>query len=127
MPDKKYATVINCMDGRAQEPAIGFMKQKYGVDYVDSVTEAGPIKYLAEGVEFGVIESIRRRVQISVSAHGSRRIAVVGHFDCAGNPVDKSTQLEQIKASKRRILDWRLGEVEVIGLWIDENREAEQV
>ena len=35
------------------------------------------------------IALIRRAASISIEKHGSRIIAVVGHYDCAGNPVTR--------------------------------------
>ena len=35
------------------------------------------------------IALIRRAVSISIEKHGSRIIAEVGHYDCAGNPGDR--------------------------------------
>jgi len=37
----KFATCLNCMDGRVQLPVIHWIKENYGVDYVDMITEAG--------------------------------------------------------------------------------------
>ncbi|HOP76783.1 MAG TPA: hypothetical protein PLD05_04790 [Thermogutta sp.] len=37
-----FATVVNCMDGRTQGPVISYLKERFGVDYVDNSTEAGP-------------------------------------------------------------------------------------
>jgi len=45
----KFATAINCMDGRCQLPVIEWMKKRYGVEYVDMITEPGPDGVLAEG------------------------------------------------------------------------------
>lgn len=41
----KFAAAINCMDGRTQVPVIEFLKNKYGVDYVDMITEPDPTRY----------------------------------------------------------------------------------
>lgn len=121
-----FAAVINCMDGRTQEPVVKFMKDKCGVDYVDMITEPGPIKFMDEGAEEAILGSIRNRVTISVEKHGAKTLAIVGHHDCAGNPVGKEIQLEQLKSSMRRAESWGLG-VEIMGLWIDENWEVSQV
>ena len=43
----KFAAVINCMDGRAQKPVIGYLERKLKVDHVDMITEAGPDKILS--------------------------------------------------------------------------------
>ena len=41
-----FAAAINCMDGRIQIAIIRHLKKKYGIKYVDIITEPGPIKYL---------------------------------------------------------------------------------
>ena len=45
---KKFACAINCMDGRVQDAVKNYMKENYGVDYVDMITEPGPNKILAD-------------------------------------------------------------------------------
>jgi microsomal dipeptidase-like Zn-dependent dipeptidase len=122
----KFVTAINCMDGRTQLPVIEFLKQKYKADYVDSVTEPGPIKILSEKSNRTLVESIRSRVAISVEKHGSKVVGVVGHFDCAGNPVDKTQQLSQLDDAVSLIESWGL-DIEVIKLWVDENWQTFQV
>lgn len=122
-----FATLINCMDGRAQSPAMSYLKSRFGVDYVDSITEAGPVKIISENIYGTAVGSIKDRVEISSVRHGSKHIAVAGHHDCAGNPVDKSEQVRQIKASVEIIKSWGMDWNEVIGLWIDENFEVSEV
>jgi carbonic anhydrase len=120
MSKMKFATAINCMDGRTQLPVITYLKEKCKVDYVDMVTEASPVKILADPEERALTDSIKRRVEISTTKHGSRCIAVVGHFDCAGNPVDEGTQKKQIQKSVKTVLSWNF-KANVLGLWVDEN------
>ena len=84
-----FCTVINCMDGRTQEPANKYLKDKYQVKFVDVITEPGPNGILAIKDNKELVSSILSRVDISVNKHGSTRIAIVGHHDCAGNPVPK--------------------------------------
>lgn len=124
--DKTFATAINCMDGRVQEPVIDFIRNKYGVDYVDMITEAGPNRILRANKDRKAIKSIKKRVKISVDKHGSKLIAVVGHYDCAGNPVDKEQQIKDIKGAVKRVKDWGF-DADVIGIWVDENWEAHQI
>jgi carbonic anhydrase len=83
----RFGTAINCMDGRTQIPVIEWMRKRYRVSYVDMITEPGVDAVLAENDDTRTIESIKRKVRISTEKHGSRLIAVVGHYDCAGNPV----------------------------------------
>jgi carbonic anhydrase len=123
---KKFVTAINCMDGRVQFPVIDWMKKEYGAEYVDMITEPGPVKILAENTPNSLVESLRKRTEISVNKHGSTCIAVIGHFDCAGNPVGKEIQMEQIKKSLKTIESWGFP-VKTIGLWVDENWTAQKV
>ncbi len=122
----RFATAINCMDGRTQLPVIQYIKESYGADYVDAITEAGPNKILAQNTDKARVESIKSRVEISVGRHESRLVAVVGHHDCAGNPADKAAQMEHIAAAVKTVRGWELG-VEVIGLWVDEDWQVRRV
>jgi len=100
MKRKKFATALNCMDGRVQKPVIEFLEKKYKVDFVDMITEPGIDKVLAEGNK-KILKEIKKKIEISVKKHGSKIVAVVGHADCAGNPVDKKDHLTQIKKAKK--------------------------
>ncbi|OGN99613.1 MAG: hypothetical protein A2Y59_05785 [Chloroflexi bacterium RBG_13_52_14] len=126
MSEKKFATAINCMDGRTQLPVMEYMKKKYKVDYVDTITEPGPNGILASNKDHATVESIKRRVVISTGKHGSKYIAVVGHHDCAGNPVDKNTHLMHIRNAIKTVKSWGFN-TEVIGLWVDENWKVNEV
>lgn len=123
---KKFATAINCMDGRTQLPVIAYLKEKCKVDYVDMVTEAGPVKILANCEEEALVDSIKNRVGISVGKHRSKFIAVAGHSDCAGNPVSKEVQMWQILKSIKTVKSWNF-KANVLGLWIDENWAVHEV
>ena len=126
MSDKKFATAINCMDGRVQKPMIEFMEKKFGVDYVDMITEPGPIKILAENTNTPVFDQIKKRVDISVNKHNSKVIAIAGHFDCAGNPVPKEIQMKQVLTSIETVKSWNF-DAEIIGLWIDESWKVTEI
>uniref|UniRef100_A0A7V5XGK0 Uncharacterized protein n=1 Tax=Thermodesulfobacterium geofontis TaxID=1295609 RepID=A0A7V5XGK0_9BACT len=114
------------MDGRVQIPVIEWLRKKYGVDYVDMITELVPNKILAEGKDDTLLKSIKRRIEISVNKHASKLIAIVGHYDCAGNPVEKEVQLKQILIAIERVKAWNF-KVQVIGLWVNENWEVCEV
>lgn len=114
-----FVTTINCMDGRVQIPVNTYLKSKYTAVYVDTITEAGPNKILADGDNTLLVEGIKMRYEISIKKHGSKVVAVVGHHDCGGNPSAKEDQLVQIKAACERVKSWDES-VEVIGLWVDE-------
>jgi len=67
------------------------------------ITEPGADAVLAMNDDAQTIESIRRKARISTEKHGSKLIAVAGHYDCAGNPVDMHTHLAQIRSAVERI------------------------
>lgn len=122
-----FATTINCMDGRTQLPVNNFLKTTFHVDFIDTITEPGPDKILAENTNTLIIENIKKRVLISTEKHGSKLIAIVAHDDCAGNPVDRQIHLEHLKKSRDTIVSWNLPDVNVITLWVDENWQVHQI
>jgi hypothetical protein len=122
----KFFTAINCMDGRVQLPVIEYLKKRFCVEYVDTITEPGPNLILAEQKDIETIKSIKKRLEISVEKHHSMGIAVVGHHDCAGNPAPKSTQLEQLKLAVQ-LLRRQHKNIDIIGLWVDENWNVEPI
>lgn len=113
-----FCTVVNCMDGRVQIPVSNYLRDRFGVENVDTVTEAGPNRIVGTQSSYVLLESILDRVKISVRHHGSVGIAIVGHHDCAGNPASEAVQLEHI-ASAVKYLGERFKELPVIGLWVD--------
>jgi hypothetical protein len=126
MSSGSFATVINCMDGRIQLPVIQWVKRERAVDYVDSITEPGPVRILAESTDVHALQSIRRRLGISVTRHGSTRVAIAAHADCAGNPVDKETQLGQLRAAAATVLSWGM-DVRLDLLWLGDDWQVERV
>lgn len=105
---------------------IKYLKDRHGVDYIDVITEPGPVKALAERSDRWTLDSIRRRLEISVVKHRSRRVVVVGHHDCAGNPVVKEIQLQQIAAAVETVKSWGF-DCQVAGLWVDEQWSVHEV
>ncbi|NQU49885.1 MAG: hypothetical protein HQ519_14630 [Planctomycetes bacterium] len=119
----KFCTVINCIDGRVQSPVDQFLRKRFAADYVDTVTEAGIVLFLAEAAE-GLREMIPevvsaiKSVNISVDAHQSNQLAIVAHSGCAGNPIaDEEQHLQLQKAVS--FLRSHYPDLEVIGLWAD--------
>ncbi len=71
-----FCTAINCMDGRVQTSVSDFLKDRFGTDYVDVITEPGPDLILAEQSNTALVESIVARLNISVHKHQSKGIAI---------------------------------------------------
>ena len=122
-----FAAAVCCMDGRIQLPIIRFIQKSYGVRFVDIITEPGPIRYLAERKNHSVLETIRKRLQISVDVHGSQVIAVSGHHDCAGNPAPRRVQLEQLARSVKALRSWGFEDQDMVKLWVNERWAVEIV
>ncbi|MBD3367173.1 MAG: hypothetical protein GF405_03225 [Candidatus Eisenbacteria bacterium] len=121
-----FCTVINCMDGRVQLPVISYLMNRLGVPYVDSVTEPGPVRILADSSEKEARRSVFDRVSISVEKHDSNVIAVVAHADCAGNAAAKEEQLKELKTSVDAVAN-AFPMVRVIGLWVDESWSVSEI
>jgi len=122
----KFAAVINCIDGRTQLPVIDFMKSKFNIEFVDVITEPGPVKAIAEPRNAFQVYSIQQRVMLSQEKHGSQHLGVVAHHDCTANPVEKDKQIEQLRQSLDYIRLWGFKGA-VVGLWVNENWEVQEV
>ena len=125
MAQGTFGTVISCIDGRVQGPVGAWVKANGHVDYVDTVTVPGPDKALTQG-EPNQIAALRQSVEISVNAHGSRVVAVAGHYDCAAFPADRDGHAAAIRAAVNLVRGWSLPVV-VVGLWVNDHWEIEQI
>lgn len=125
MGQSRFATSINCIDGRVHHPVAEWLKQQYDVEYVDQITEPGPDRVLSTGTP-DQLAAILEKTMISVQAHGSHLIAIVGHHDCAGNPVSEDEHRLHICRAAATVEAWALP-VEIIGLWVNADWEVEVV
>ena len=114
------------MDGRTQQVVIDHTKQNYNIDGVDMVTFPGADGLFSNGDHSEEIALIRRAVSISIEKHGSRIIAVVGHYDCAGNAVTREHHYMHIRRAMREVSSWNL-HAQLIGLYVNDKREIEEV
>ncbi len=118
----QFATVINCMDGRVQDPVNQWMKQQTGAKFIDVITEAGPDRIMASTATASRL--ILQRLLVSRDKHGSTSLALVAHHDCAGNPVSKTEHLCQLKKAGKIMETWNLG-MRLLLVWVDENWQVE--
>jgi len=107
------------MDGRVQHEVRKFLINRFGVEYVDAITEPGPVGILATDPESDVAGEIYRMIDISIEAHKSRGLAIVAHHDCAGNPKPREEQLEDLRESAEILRARYPGQV-VVALWVGE-------
>jgi hypothetical protein len=42
-----FCTAVTCMDGRVQLPVNAYLRERFGADFVDTITEPGPNAVLA--------------------------------------------------------------------------------
>lgn len=126
MPKGTFVTAISCIDGRTVEPETAWLKQFYKAKYIDLITEPGPEKKLTCGSNV-ILDEIREKVTISVEAHNSHFVVVIGHYDCAGNPVSEVFRKKQLSEAAQIIRSWDLPVNEVKALYVNENWKLEEV
>ena len=115
----KRGTVINCIDGRVQVPVIEYLKETYGFDLVDVITEPGPDLLFSRDVDLERIGHIVETVGLSRERNGSRHLAIAGHHDCRANPVSAAAHREQIRGAVGSLNKLLGEEMSIIGLWVD--------
>ncbi|NQV29269.1 MAG: hypothetical protein HQ508_00135 [Candidatus Marinimicrobia bacterium] len=120
----KFATVINCIDGRVQQPVNDWMKSKTGAEFIDVITEAGPDKIMASTSTASRL--ILKRILISRDLHKSKEIAIIAHADCAGNPVSKAIHLEHLRKAAKIIETWNL-EMTIMTAWVGEDCQVQLI
>ncbi len=113
-----FGTAINCIDGRVQTPVSEWLKLHGHVQYVDMITEPGADKVIAEG-QANKVSPIYEKLRVSIENHQSTVLALAGHFDCAGNPVDLETHKKHIETGVELLASWKLG-VRIVGLYVNE-------
>jgi carbonic anhydrase-like protein len=120
-----FATVVNCIDGRAQGPVSDWIKINCQASFVDTITTPGPDKLLSSGPH-SKVEHVREAVAVSVNAHKSRAVVIAGHYDCAANPASADEHKRQILAAAEVVRSWGLP-VRIAGLWVNEWWQVEVV
>ncbi len=117
-----FSTLINCMDGRVQRSCNDWMRKRFGAEHVDTITAPGPVKRLAAGDAAELLKCVR----ISVEKHGSRAVAIAAHPECAGNPVEKEVQIEELQKAEA-FLKTEFPETEVVALWVELDGTVEEI
>ena len=120
---KKFATAINCIDGRVQTPVAEFIKKNYGVEFVDMITTPGPDKVLSKCEDVYEIQSLKNKVLFSYQNRDSKLIFIACHYRCLGNPCSERTHLIQLTKAIKNIRKW-CAEAKVYGVRINKERKA---
>ncbi|MDT8898370.1 hypothetical protein QYE77_08835 [Thermanaerothrix sp. 4228-RoL] len=121
-----FCAAINCMDGRVQQPVIRFLQARFGVPFVDMITEPGPSLILADRSNAVKVQSILERLAISIHNHAAVGIAVVAHHDCAGNPAPREVQIAHLQEAVR-FLKTHSEARPILALWVDETWSVTEI
>lgn len=113
-----FCTLICCMDGRFIHIINNYIRNNYRYDYVDTITDAGPVNKIVYEDYLQAVED--KIVLISINKHKSDHIFVAGHSDCAGCPIDDETQKGYIIQSVKMIHK-HLPDIAVTGLFVEES------
>ena len=122
----KFCTAVTCMDGRIQLPVIAYLQKRFNANYVDLISEAAANLVLSKREDMKLVQSIMEKVRISVEIHKSVSLAVVGHYDCARNPTSREEQYQHTQDSINFIRN-KYNQLEIIGLWVDENWKVNEI
>ena len=68
----------------------------------------------------------QNEVLISVNAHSSKIVAVVGHHNCAAHPASEAQHKQDIVEAMATVRSWNLP-VQVVGLWVNSEWRVEVV
>lgn len=113
-----FFTVVGCMDGRVQDVMALFGQEKFDAAYPDTITEAGIVGIIANNPSQEFLDGLKFKLLVSVDKHHSKGILVDGHQECAGNPVEDSRHIEDIKKSVGVIKELVENKVPVIGIFV---------
>lgn len=113
-----YGTVINCIDGEVQIPAIEFLKHTWKVQWVDVITEAAPEKILSEGTDAKSIAHLLDNLKASFANQAEKRVAVAAHAGCTSNGIDEVEKKEMLRKSIG-YLNQQIPGIQAVGIWID--------
>lgn len=122
-----FFTSVGCMDGRVQAPIAEYGQKKYQALYPDTITEAGLVGLLANNPSVELLDSLKKKVLISVEKHHSKGIIVHGHQHCAGNPVDDELHKEQTIAAAKEIRNFVSEDIEVKPVFVNKTENGWEV
>lgn len=121
---ESFFTSIGCMDGRVQESVLHFGQQKFGAKYADTITEAGLVGLLArKNIDQALLDSIKKKILISLEKHRSKGIIVHGHEECAGNPVENDLHKKDVLKTAKIISALIQKDIQIIPIFVKRRGE----
>ena len=116
---ERFAVLLNCIDGRTQQPLLDWVRRELDVTYVDVVTEPGVDAVLARGDDW-TVQALLDKVCVSRLAHGAVALIVAGHHDCAANPGDAAQHASDLTAAVEALRE-ALPELPARGVYVDDS------
>ena len=117
---------VNCVDGRVQRPAIEYLKARFGVPYVDIVSEWNPAHVLARSHVSTQARAVVERVSLLVAAHDVAAVALVAHHGCEEAGEFDTDPVEELNTAVQHLAQ-HLSQRQVIGLWIDQMDSVQEI
>lgn len=114
---ERFAVLLNCIDGRTQQPLLDWVRRELDVSYVDVVTEPGVDAVLARGDD-ATVQVLLDKVCVSRLAHGAVALVVAGHHDCAANPGDAASHAADLTRATTALRQ-ALPELPVRAVYVD--------
>ena len=123
-----FFTSIGCMDGRSQGPVAEFGRRRFGAEYPDTITEAGFVGLLSKDtIDERLLDSLKKKIAISLEKHHSKGIIVHGHQECAGNPVDDEKHKEDVRISVQVIQSLINPSLPIVGVFVKRSQENQNI
>ena len=118
--DETFFTSVGCKDGRAQETVAEFGRKKFGAEYPDTITEAGLVGLLSkDAIDERLLDSLKKKIAISLEKHHSKGIIVHGHQECAAlSAVSDEKHKEDVRSSVQAIKLLINSSVPVVGVFV---------
>lgn len=114
-----FFTTIGCMDGRCQEAVWVFGKNKFYVQYPDTITEPGLVGILANNPSKEFLADLKAKIEISIDKHHSRGIVVYGHEDCAAlSGVSDEVQKSYVQKAVKLLQSLIDSSISVVGIFV---------
>ncbi|HEX6417834.1 MAG TPA: carbonic anhydrase [Acidimicrobiales bacterium] len=121
-----FAAAVTCIDGRVHPPLARWVRERYGVDHVDLLTQPGPDLALCCAAD-GEVAHLRDHLGVSARAHRPGVLVVAGHADCAANPVPEAEHRRHLRRALDRARAWAPDGMPVVAVWVDRDGTVAEV
>jgi carbonic anhydrase len=120
----KFATCLNCIDGRTHLPLIDWIKTTHNIEYVDLITEPAMLELLSHDINNN--RALIDKIRLSLEKHKPTLIIAAGHYDCAACTKNNLDHKKDIGRAVENITQLFPG-IPVCGLWVNENWTVEEI